>query len=96
MQDISGKTNFVCPAPLVFTVPPSGAITLAATLPKEISLFKNVKLSATMPNWAASQVSTVASGSTGQATIREMRIVCAAIQKAAVVKKTGVLSRTRK
>jgi hypothetical protein len=86
MMDTAGRTNFVCPAPLQFKIPLSGAITLVAKLPKEIALFRHVKLSATMPNWAASQLSTIAPNSPGQATITDMRAVCTAIQKAIVTK----------
>ena len=95
LMDASGKTNYTCSSPLSFTIPPSGAITFATTMPKEIIFFRHIKLSATMPNWGASQLSSISPTSNSPATLTHVRAVCSAIHRSTVVKSSNTRAQRR-
>ena len=82
IMDRSGRNNFVCSGHIQFNMPPKGRVTFTATAPKEIAYFRHIKFSATMPNWGASQLSTVGSGATNSPTKKDQLAVCNAILKA--------------
>jgi hypothetical protein len=94
IMDQSGRSNFACSGQLEFTMPPKGGITFTAIAPKEIEFFRHVKFSATMPNWGASQLTTIQSGTTTPPTKKEQLAVCNALLKA--TRSTSTASSLRK